>query len=237
VFGPIALADRDRDPIRLPSMSTEATRPTTRLAESLAGDVHVLLGKRPDLAVTLLCDGASELWNLLRAELNEESLGRDTDPAFDHYAALPIVEHEAGAITVIVGEHAGVRHDARKFSPLVGLDVAVSGGALRLPLEPEFEHAVVVVSGRVSVAGAPLPVGTLRYLGTRRTALDLDADAGARLLVLGGEPLREPVLMWWNFVARTHDEVVQMRRDWADGRRFGDVPDSELPPIPAPDLG
>jgi redox-sensitive bicupin YhaK (pirin superfamily) len=161
---------------------------------------------------------------------------RHVEPAFDHYADLPIVDHGAAAITVMVGEHAGVRHDARTFSPLVGLEVAARGGAVTIPIEPQFEHAVLLVDGRASVAGAPLPLGTLRYLGMRRTSLDLEADAGTRVLVIGGEPLREPVLMWWNFVGRTHDEIVEMQREWNAQRRFGEVADAGLPWIPAPQL-
>jgi redox-sensitive bicupin YhaK (pirin superfamily) len=162
---------------------------------------------------------------------------RDTTPGFEHHAELPVVDHGAAAVTVMVGEHAGVNHEARTFSPLVGLDVATRGGAVTLPLQPEFEHAALLVRGRAYVAGAPLPIGTLRYLGTRRDALALDGDADARVLVLGGEPLREPVLMWWNFVARTHDEIVEMQRAWNEGQRFGDVRDAGLARIAAPDIG
>jgi redox-sensitive bicupin YhaK (pirin superfamily) len=161
---------------------------------------------------------------------------RNVAPVFDHDADLPVVDHGAAAITVMVGEHAGVRHDARTFSPLVGLEVASRGGAVTIPIEPAFEHAVLLVDGRASVAGSPLPLGTLRYLGLRRSSLDLEADAGTRVLVIGGEPLREPVLMWWNFVGRTHDEIVEMQRDWNAQRRFGEVADAGLPWIPAPEL-
>ncbi len=162
---------------------------------------------------------------------------RETEPAFDHYADLPIVDHGAATVTVMVGEHAGVRHDARTFSPLVGLDVALHGGAVAIPLQADFEHAVLLVQGRAEVAGAPLPVGTLRYLGMRRDAIEVLGDAGTRLVVLGGEPLREPVLMWWNFVGRTHEEIVQMQRDWNEGRRFGEVQGAGLARIPAPEIG
>ena len=82
---------------------------------------------------------------------------------------------------------------------------------------------------------------------TSRTAADrLSLQAGpggARVLVLGGEPFGEPIVMWWNFVGRTHEEVVAAREDWqaqlvdgyADGR-FGIPVGNDLDAIPAPPL-
>jgi redox-sensitive bicupin YhaK (pirin superfamily) len=161
---------------------------------------------------------------------------RNCAPAFDHYSTVPTVESNAATVSIMLGEHAGVRHDARTFSPLVGLDVACHGGATSLALEPEFEHAALVSSGQATIAGRPLAPGTLRYLGTRRTALRIEAEPGARVLILGGTPLGEPVLMWWNFVAREHEEIIEMREAWASGRRFGEVKDTGLARMEAPPL-
>jgi hypothetical protein len=44
-----------------------------------------------------------------------------------------------------------------------------------------------------------------------------------RALLIGGAPFAEPVLMWWNFVARTNEEIAAAREDWAAERRFGAV--------------
>ena len=67
------------------------------------------------------------------------------------------------------------------------------------------------------------------------------------MLLLGGEPLGESIVMWWNFVGRTHEEIVAFREEWQaqiDGAgrpgrapgRFGIVIGEHLPPIPAPAL-
>jgi len=69
------------------------------------------------------------------------------------------------------------------------------------------------------------------YLGSGRDQLDLHIDDAGRALLLGGVPCAEPLLMWWNFVARTRDEVEVAYEDWAsDSGRFGMV-DSSLPRI------
>ncbi len=65
--------------------------------------------------------------------------------------------------------------------------------------------------------------------------------AGGRLLLLGGEPFDEELLMWWNFVLRDHDEVVEAREEWmaavgGAATRFGDVSGYDGPSLPAPAL-
>jgi hypothetical protein len=61
------------------------------------------------------------------------------------------------------------------------------------------------------------------------------ATAGpARLFLLGGEPFEEPLVMWWNFVGASHEEIVQAREDWTRGARFGRVAGCGADPLPAP---
>lgn len=151
---------------------------------------------------------------------------RETAPLFDHYASLPRIEQPGGLATVLAGSFAGVRSPARTFSPLVGADLHLTSTAtpLVLPLERDFEHALVLVSGEVLMDGQVLGADTLYYLGTGRTELRLTArGATVRALLLGGAPFGETVLMWWNFVARTAEEIAAAREDWQEGRRFGEV--------------
>ena len=96
--------------------------------------------------------------------------------------------------------------------------------SLALQLTFEFEHALVPLEGECQLEGQPLAVDTLYYLGTGRRELRLQAGAVApRALLLGGAPFGETVLMWWNFVARTTEEIIEARTDWSAGRRFGEV--------------
>jgi quercetin 2,3-dioxygenase len=162
---------------------------------------------------------------------------RDTTPSFQHLAALPVVEFPGGAATVIVGEMDGLRSQAVAFSPIVGADLAVrSASALQLPLDPTFEHAVLVLAGDASVEGTTLEPDTLYYLGIARDELQLASRGGARVMLIGGAPLGEPVVMWWNFVARTSEEIEAARRDWIEHRRFADVKAYRGPRLEAPPL-
>jgi quercetin 2,3-dioxygenase len=169
---------------------------------------------------------------------------RGTAPRFEHHTAIPVVQEPGLRATVLLGEVAGARSPGRVHSPLVGLDVALDpGAAARLPLEPDFEHAVLTVSGAPQVDGGELPVGSLCYLGTGRREITLGAGPTSRLLVLGGLPFGEEIVMWWNFVGRSGEEIAQARAGWeamrtgGEGdRRFAAVPGDDVPALAAPAL-
>ena len=94
-----------------------------------------------------------------------------------------------------------------------------------VPLDGTFEHALLPIDPGFALDDRPLAPDTLYYLGLGREEVCLPIQAGRRprALLLGGRPLGETVLMWWNFVARTTDEIVAAREDWQAGRRFGEV--------------
>jgi redox-sensitive bicupin YhaK (pirin superfamily) len=161
---------------------------------------------------------------------------RETAPSWQHERQLPVITDNGFSATVIVGSLADASSPARSFWPIVGVDVDLDpGGATQLPIEPDFEHAVCVTSGTADVDGVPMTPGSLLYLGSQRRGLHLSTDTGARLLLLGGQPFEEQIVMWWNFVAGSHDEIVQARKDWIDGTRFPSIPGAG-DPLPAPPL-
>jgi redox-sensitive bicupin YhaK (pirin superfamily) len=154
--------------------------------------------------------------------------------AFEHHAELPQVELGGAVATVLVGSLAGATSPARRDTALVGVDAALTPGTAAWPLEPSFEHALVVLEGKVLVGEQVVAPGELAYLGRGREELVLTAADPARMLLLGGEPFPEPVLMWWNFVARSREELEAAYRQWeSGGPRFGRLR-SPLARIPAP---
>jgi redox-sensitive bicupin YhaK (pirin superfamily) len=157
-------------------------------------------------------------------------------PGFEHHPALPTLTDSGARVAVLVGELAGATSAATAYTPLLGAEVWLDAGAdVRLPLRPEFEHAVLGLSGSVRVDGVPLTPGPLLYLGCGRSDLAVQGDdQPSRVLLLGGEPFDEQIVMWWNFVGRSHDEIVQARADWMAGRRFGPVLGYRGDPLPAP---
>lgn len=162
-------------------------------------------------------------------------------PAFDHYPQLSQFKQEGLHGTVMVGEAFGLASPARMYSPAVGLDIEVPNSIeTRLPLNPEFEHAALVTQGEIEIAGEPLGEGTLLYLGAQREDLVLRTRDAARLALIGGRAFAEPVLMWWNFVARSKADLAAACREWNAGdERFGDVRgyDGSRLTAPAPPWG
>lgn len=172
----------------------------------------------------------AQLWIALPGE------HRDVAPAWEFHDRAPT---ETGGVTstVILGEFAGVASPGTTYTPLVGAQLAVSGGtSTSLPLERDFEYAALAVDGRVDVDGVAVEPGSLLYLGCGRSALPISADHDGVILLLGGEPFEEKIVMWWNFIGRTGDEIKRYRSDWEQGVGFPAVTGYEGDRLPAPKL-
>ncbi len=162
---------------------------------------------------------------------------RHRAPAFEHHPTLPII-HEGGfTLTLLAGDAFGQHAPPKVYSPLVGLEIAADGVAhLQTPLRPNFEYAVLVLTGEATIEGEALAPDTLLYLGTGRQKLELQCNAACRLILVGGEPFGEEILLWWNFVARHSDEMEEATNAWNAHTFFGDVEGSPSPRLVAPDI-
>jgi redox-sensitive bicupin YhaK (pirin superfamily) len=159
---------------------------------------------------------------------------RNGASAFEHHEDLPTVELTAATATVLIGENGGERSPARADTPLLGLDLALRSGTSTIDVRTDFEHALVVVDGAVEVDGHVVRPGALAYLAPGREQLVLSATDHTRALLIGGTPFEAPVFMWWNFVARSREEIDAAFRDWqGESDRYGHVA-STLPRTPAP---
>ncbi|MEU0570732.1 pirin family protein [Nonomuraea sp. NPDC005983] len=164
-----------------------------------------------------------QLWVALPGE------HRQTGPGFEHHASLPVLSGPGFHATVIMGVLGGVASSATAYTPLVGAEVTVDGDA-ELPLDERFEHGVLLLDGAVE----PLSPGPMRYLPPGRAGLRVSGRG--RLLLIGGEPFDEEIVMWWNFVGRSHDDIVAYRKEWMEGEGFGTVQGFDGDPLPAPIL-
>jgi quercetin 2,3-dioxygenase len=131
-----------------------------------------------------------------------------------------------------------VTSPATCYTPLVGAELKLGAdAAATVPLRPGFQYAVLALDGAPVVEQVTVKPGPLLYAGSGRSSLRLAAAAPARLLLLGGEPFDERLVMWWNFVGREHDEIVAMRADWeSQTPRFGEVRGYDGPRLPAPPM-
>ena len=167
----------------------------------------------------------------------QPSATRDGEPAFEHHALLPEVTVDGADVTVLLGSLGSATSAARRDGELMGAAVDLGPDGAVLPLAPAYEHLVVVLDGVLLLEdGRPVRPGQSAYLGVGRDEVELAAPEGARVLVVGGTPFEEQVVMWWNFVGRSREEVASYAAAWeAADERFGTVRTS-LERIPAPPL-
>ncbi|MGO4535935.1 pirin family protein [Leifsonia sp. 2MCAF36] len=179
-----------------------------------------------------------QLWVALPAAF------RDVAPFFEHHAPVP-ARFGAATVRTFVGALAGSGTAATVFSPLIGAEIALPAGTtVEVPLDESFEHGVLVDTGDVVIEDVAVPVSHLGYLAPGRSTVSLRAESDARLVLLGGEPLGEQIVMWWNFIGRSHEDVVAFRAAWQSEviagddpeGRFGTVDGYDGSALPAPEL-
>ncbi|MFF7848075.1 pirin family protein [Streptomyces sp. NPDC007910] len=192
---------------------------------------HGISHSEVSTARTTLLHGV-QLWVALPGE--HRNAARD----FQHYAP-GTVRLDGADVRVFLGSLAGETSPVRTFTPLLGAELLLDPGAtVTLATDPAFEHGLLVDEGEVRLSGTLLRPAELGYTAPGSTTLTLTnaSDAPARTVLLGGPPFEEEIVMWWNFVARSGEEIAQARDDWERGSRFGEVHGYGGARLPAPAL-
>ncbi|MCF3940812.1 pirin family protein [Gordonia tangerina] len=168
----------------------------------------------------------------------------DTPRDFAHHIPSAF-HHDDVEIRVFLGELLGERSPVHTFTPLLGAELRLPPGAqIELPVTTAHEHGLLVDAGVIRVvnsAAEPLQPTELGYIGLGATAICLrnESDEPARVILLGGAPLDEQIIMWWNFLGRSHEDIVAFRQQWTEhSERFGQVEgySGDVQHLPAPTL-
>ena len=145
---------------------------------------------------------------------------RKMAPEFEHQGDLPKLEIDGISATIFAGElegFASARAETKVFSPMIGAELRLAPGASGdLPLNETFEHGFLVVQGSVSIDGVAVETTKMEYREPGATSAELVNTGGeeAIVILLGGKPFEEPIVMWWNFIERSHEEIVEAREKW-----------------------
>ena len=165
---------------------------------------------------------------------------RETGRDFAHYVP-PVHALGAAEVRLFLGELDGIVSPVHTFTPLLGAQIDLApGAAVELAVDSSFEHGVLVDQGNVDACGATLATADLGYQPPGHDVIELINRGAepARVLLLGGRPFGEQLVVWWNFVGRSHDDIVGYRKEWEDhAERFGSVagyPGERLPAPPLP---
>ncbi|MFI6724085.1 pirin family protein [Streptomyces atratus] len=173
-----------------------------------------------------------QLWVALPEE--HRHTGRD----FQNYVPSP-VRVDGAEVRVFLGTLAGDTSPVRTFTPLLGAELILEPrSTTTLDIDTGFEHGLLVDRGDVRIAGTILHAAELGYVGTGSGTLTLanETDTDARVVLLGGTPFEEQIVMWWNFIGRSHEEIEEARQAWVEGSRFGEVHGYDGDRLPAPAL-
>jgi redox-sensitive bicupin YhaK (pirin superfamily) len=209
------------------------------------GELNLMTGGRGiahsevSTASTTVLHGA-QLWVVL-----PESAA-DAPRNFQHYVPEPLTA-DGVTVRVFIGELAGERSPVGTATALLGAELLLDPGAVfRAPVDPRHEHAALVDAGDVVFDGTPLTPGDLgcRDVGADSVGIANAGGGAARVLLLGGEPFTEPVIMWWNFIGRSTEEIAAFRAEWNEptgdpsASRFGEVPGytGAIGRLPAPTM-
>lgn len=166
---------------------------------------------------------------------------RFCEPRFEHFPELPRAALGGFSATVLVGRQGAARSPVPTATPLLGMDLSCAVAATaQFGLDPAFEHGLMALEGELAVtpagAGAEAIIpGELLYLPPGCGSLSLESRGPARLLLLGGPPFGEDVLLWWNFVGRSVAEIERYAADWNARRAFGEVRGYDGERLVAPD--
>ena len=173
---------------------------------------------------------AAQLW----IALPDDQL--NIDPRFDHYPELPVVQKEGIEYTVLVGEFLNTTSPVQVYTPLLAVDLSAKETVTtRLKLNPAFEYGFMALEGTAMINAHELDEDNLVVLETGLTEIEIQVHKDSRILLLGGEPFESPILLWWNFVGRTQEELRIAREQWVNAdARFGFIPDYDGPRLEAP---
>lgn len=158
-------------------------------------------------------------------------MNQSIERSFYHYPDLPTWQKNGVTYTLTTGRYQdeGNTYTAPtlQYSKLVGLDVVFNDNAgVEFLLEAGSEYGILVVVGEVVYEGQNYHQDELIRFDICQTAerICLTAPAGTQIMLLGGEPLPHPTLLWWNFVDSTKAGIEQSIIDWNNQHpRFGDV--------------
>lgn len=164
---------------------------------------------------------------------------RDRSPMFHHHQDLPRFAIDGADARLFVGDYGDHRAGVAVFTPLLGMELTIPAGhTARIPLDSSFEHGLHVAAGGIRVQETSTPAGSLLFAPAGINEITVTAPEGAVIALLGGEPFTDPLVMWWNFIGRTHEEVEEMQREWnAHSDRFPTFDDAiggriDAPPMP-----
>lgn len=149
---------------------------------------------------------------------------RFVEPTFAHHPDLPLVQYAGIEALIVIGSTLDVTSPAHTYTPLLMAELRLPAGHDGpWPLRPDFEHALAVVEGAASIDGTPAAPGALIEVARGRPEVRLSCGSATKIVLIGGAPFDEALVLAWNWVVRTAQEAERARSMWARGEGYGDL--------------
>lgn len=172
-----------------------------------------------------------QLWVALPAD------SKDVAPHFEHHMDLPNFDLNGLKIKLFMGSLQGKSAPAKIYSPIVGAEISGSNLEIEISIDKSFEHGILLDEGQLEINGKEVNKNQLHFMPAGAGKISIKSKSDFRALLIGGTPFEEEIIMWWNFIGRTHDEIAAMRNDWeTQTNRFNSFEDRIGGYIPAPAL-
>ena len=161
-------------------------------------------------------------------------------PSFVHHPSttLPTVRVPGASLRVIAGTAFGATSPVQVLTGTLYVDAALEAGAALTLDATHAERAIYAIDAPIRINGEDLPALQMAVLAQGQ-AVNITAQTSARIMLLGGDALDAPRLMWWNFVASSENLMERAKREWAQAPTynwsgaFGMPPDEqEFIPLP-----
>lgn len=158
----------------------------------------------------------------------------ETEPSFAHHpqSTLPTLEGDGAHVRLIAGSAFGKTAPAQTHSDLFYADVKLDPGATFMLSAEHEERGAYLIDGKLEIEGVAYDPGQLLVFAPKQPVM-LKAPAGARFVVLGGEPMDGPRHIWWNFVSSRQERIEQAKADWKRNLFGLPIPgETEFTPLP-----
>lgn len=156
-------------------------------------------------------------------------------PSFQHLSEteIPVMKQKGLTFRLLGGKFLDLESSAVVHSPLfyADIDVKIDAGQIEWQLSSEEEAGLYIARGAIESEGESYTVGSM-VLFEKGTKVSFRAKQNSRLMLLGGEPLKEKRHLYWNFVATSQELIDSAKERWAKDE-FPKVP-NETDRIPLP---
>lgn len=168
---------------------------------------------------------AGGLMQMVQLWVNLPAKDKRTPPGYQALAreamGRMVLPDGKGVVTVVAGEYRGVKGPAKTFTPVHLFRVDLRADAeVGFEFPARYNTGLLVLEGSVFANDTAVPEDHFALFANEGEGISVRAAADAKILVLSGEPIDEPIASYGPFVMNTQQEIMQAVEDFQSGK-FG----------------